>query len=191
MNRFVDVRRRWLAAAAVGAAATLTLAACAKSATTGGGAQSSSAAAFTLMTASVPGVGTVMVNGDGRTLYILSSEAGGRLTCTDANGCTAVWPDTELPSGTTSGIAGTGAQASLLGSVKSADGKLYLTYGGFPLYTYVGDKGPGTAAGQGITSFGGTWTAVTAAGRAAAVAATSSSTTPRPSAKTTSSGYGY
>jgi predicted lipoprotein with Yx(FWY)xxD motif len=115
------------------------------------------AAAYTVATASVPGVGTVLVNGTGMTLYILTSEAGGKLTCTDASGCTKVWPDTELPAGVTTAVAGAGIQSSLLGTVTSPDGHLYPTYHGYPLYTFTGDQGPGTAAGQGINSFGGTW----------------------------------
>jgi predicted lipoprotein with Yx(FWY)xxD motif len=187
--------RRWLSAGALGAAAVLALAACSKSTTAGTGSTSSPSssatsssptanadAAITVATATIPGVGTVLVNGNGQTLYLLSSEQGGKLTCTDANGCTKVWPDTELPSGKTAGIAGTGVQASLLSTVKTADGKLYLTYNTFPLYTFTGDTKTGTAAGQGITSFGGTWSAITPAG----VAATSTST-----AKPSSSGYGY
>jgi predicted lipoprotein with Yx(FWY)xxD motif len=106
----------------------------------------------------------VLVDGAGRTLYLLSSEAGGKLTCTDANGCTKVWPDTELPSGVTQATAGSGLQASLLGTVKSADGKLYVTYGGYPLYQFSGDTGPGLVNGQGIKSFGGSWSAMTPAG---------------------------
>ena len=38
---------------------------------------------MTVKAAMVPGVGTVLVNGDGRTLYLLTSEKGGKLTCTD------------------------------------------------------------------------------------------------------------
>jgi predicted lipoprotein with Yx(FWY)xxD motif len=192
--------RRLLSAGALGAAAVLALAACSKSTTAGTGSTSSPSssatssspaanadAASTVATASIPGVGTVLVNGSGQTLYLLSSEQGGKLTCTDANGCTKVWPDTELPSGKTAGIAGAGVQASLLSTVKAADGKLYLTYNTFPLYTFSGDTKTGTAAGQGIISFGGTWTAITPAG----AAATTSSASTSPSAKTSSSGNGY
>ena len=191
--------RRLLSAGALGAAAVLALAACSKSTTAGTGSTSSPSsatssspaanadAAITVATASIPGVGTVLVNGNGQTLYLLSSEKGGNLTCTDANGCTKVWPDTELPSGKTAGIAGAGVQASLLSTVKTADGKLYLTYNTFPLYTFTGDTKTGTAAGQGIISFGGTWSAITPAGAAATTSSASSS----PSAKTSSSGYGY
>ena len=192
--------RRWLGAAALGAAAVLALAACSKSTTAGTGSASSPSsspsqsanadAAITVTTATLPSVGRVLVNGNGQTLYLLSSEQGGKLTCTDDNGCTKVWPDTELPSGKTAGIAGTGVQASLLSTVKSADGKLYLTYNTFPLYTFTGDTGTGTAAGQGITSFGGTWSAITPAGVAATAGSAPASPAATPSPKPSSSG-GY
>ena len=151
--------------AAVGGAGLL-LAACGGSSSpssSGGG--GGSAAAYTFSTASVSGLGTVLVNGNNRTIYVLSSEAGGKLTCTDANGCTAVWPDTELPSGVSAGVAGNGVQSSQLGTVTASDGKLYVTYGGYPLYTYTGDSGPTQNHGQGITSFGGTWYAIDASGK--------------------------
>ena len=115
------------------------------------------AAAPSFKAASVAGFGSVLVDDKGRTIYVLSSEKGGKITCTDASGCTAIWPDNELPKGVTAAHAGTGIQASLLGSLKDAAGKLYVTYGGWPLYTYSGDSGPAQSNGEGITSFGGTW----------------------------------
>ncbi len=117
----------------------------------------------TIGAADVAGLGEVLVNGDGRTFYVLSSEKGGRITCTDENGCTKVWPDTELPEGVTAARPGSGIQPSLLGSVR-AGGSLYVTYGGWPLYTYSGDSGPRQANGEGITSFGGTWYALNPSG---------------------------
>jgi predicted lipoprotein with Yx(FWY)xxD motif len=95
---------------------------------------------------------------------MLTSEKGGKITCTDDNGCTKVWPDTELPKGATSAAAGSGIQTSLLGTVKNSAGDLYVTYHGWPLYTYTGDSGPGQANGEGITAFGGTWYALSTSG---------------------------
>jgi predicted lipoprotein with Yx(FWY)xxD motif len=171
------------------AAATLGLAACGSSGSGSGSAGSGSSSsssrspaaagaanpAITVAAAGVPGVGTVLVNGDGRTLYLLTSERSGTLTCTDDNGCTRVWPDTELPSGTTRPIAGSGIQASMLSTVRGPSGALYITYAGWPLYTYSGDTGPGQAKGQGIVSFGGTWEALTPAGTPATATSTTSS----------------
>lgn len=164
--------------------AAITVAACGSSSSpsaSGSGSSSSAPAgaspstpAVTITAKSVPGVGTVLVNGQGKTLYLLNSEKGGKITCTDANGCTKIWPDTELPKGMTAATAGSGVQASLLGTVKGDSGALYVTYNGWPLYTFSGDSGPAVAHGQGITSFGGTWYALTTSGNAATGQAASS-----------------
>ena len=123
------------------------------------------AAAVTISAANVPGYGTVLVNGSGRTLYMLTSEQGGKITCTDANGCTRFWPDTELPQGTTAATAGSGIQSSLLGTLKDSAGSLYVTYGSWPLYTFSGDTAAGQAHGEGAKSFGGTWYVLGASGQ--------------------------
>lgn len=178
MRSFAQLNRHargsWRVGVAAAAAAVVALSACGsssatktadtKTVATGPAGSGSASAGVMINAADVPGIGKVLVNGEGRTLYLLSSEAGGKLTCTDANGCTKVWPDTELPSGVTKATAGSGIQASLLGTVKSADGHLYVTYGGYPVYQFSGDNGPGLVNGQGIQSFGGTWSAMTPAG---------------------------
>lgn len=152
------------AAAACGSASSSTAASSGKSQPAGTSPPASSSPAVTVSAKSVAGVGTVLVNSKGQTLYMLTSEKGGKITCTDDNGCTKVWPDTELPKGTTSATAGSGIQASLLGTVKNSAGDLYVTYHGWPLYTYTGDSGPGQANGEGITAFGGTWYALSTSG---------------------------
>lgn len=172
---------RWMTAGCLAAAATLTLAACAKKTSTGSGTAPTTPPGVSVNEGLVPGVGTVIVNGSGRTLYVLSSEAGGKITCTDANGCTAVWPDTELPAGVQAATAGPGVDASQLGTVKDAAGKLYVTFGGYPLYTYSGDDAPGVAGGQGITSFGGTWTTMSVSGTVMAPPVPSPKPSPSPS----------
>ena len=125
----------------------------------------SSAASATISVKSVPRVGTVLVNGQGQTLYMLTSDKGGKITCTQANGCTQAWPETLLTNGATTAKAGSGVQASLLGTVKDASGNLEVTYNHWPLYTFSGDSGPGVAKGQGLTSFGGTWYVLNGSGK--------------------------
>jgi predicted lipoprotein with Yx(FWY)xxD motif len=144
-------------------------------------------ATVTVSTATVPKLGTVLVNGKGRTLYILSSEQGGKVTCVTGNGCTTFGPPAKLPSGVTAGAAGAGAQASLLGTAKDPSGAARLTYGGWPLYTFSGDTGSGQTNGEGVVSFGGTWTAITAAG----TPATTPSSTPATTSGGSGSGGGY
>jgi predicted lipoprotein with Yx(FWY)xxD motif len=152
------------AAAACGSSSSSTSASPGKSQPAVTSSPSASLSAVTISAKSVPGVGTVLVNGKGQTLYMLTSEKGGKITCTDDNGCTKIWPDTELSKGVTSATAGSGIQASMLSTVKNSDGALYVTYHGWPLYTYSGDNGPGQANGQGITSFGGTWYVLSTSG---------------------------
>ena len=114
--------------------------------------------------ASVSGVGNVVVDGKGRTVYILTSGDHTNVLCSDGNGCTAVWPDLPLPNGVSAAKAGTGINASLLGTKKSKDGETYPTYNGWLMYEYASDSGPGQAKGEGIKSFGGTWYVLNASG---------------------------
>ena len=156
---------RRLLVGSLAVSAAVTVAACGSSSSSGTAAGSSSSApagasstaATTVSTKSIPGVGTVLVNAQGQTLYLLTSEKGGKITCTASNGCTQVWPETTLASGMTAATAGSGVQSSLLGTVKDASGNLEVTYNHWPLYTFSGDSGPGVAKGQGLTNFGGTW----------------------------------
>lgn len=167
-NKFKHRRgplRSWLLAGGLALGTAATVAACgSSSSSTAAGSPSSSApagassaATATISAKSVPGVGTVLVNGQGQTLYMLTSEQAGKITCTQANGCTQAWPETLLTNGAAAAMAGSGVRASLLGTVKDASGNLEVTYNHWPLYTFSGDSGPGVAKGQGLTSFGGTW----------------------------------
>jgi predicted lipoprotein with Yx(FWY)xxD motif len=157
--------RGWLLAGGLALGTAAAVAACgSSSSSTAAGAPGSSApaggssaASATISAKSVPGVGSVLVNGQGQTLYMLTSEKGGKITCTQANGCTQAWPETLLTNGATAATAGSGVQSSLLGTAKDASGNLEVTYNHWPLYTFSGDPGPGVAKGQGLTSFGGTW----------------------------------
>ncbi|HVC23567.1 MAG TPA: hypothetical protein VNH82_09110 [Candidatus Dormibacteraeota bacterium] len=183
--------RRLLAIFGVGVASSLMLAACGGTAagnptptpTRASSAKSPAAAAgITIKTTSIAGLGTVLVNAQGRTLYTLTSESGGKLTCTKSNGCTQSWVEVDLPSGATAVSASGGSQSALLSSETGASGTV-VTYNGWPLYTFVGDSKAGQANGEGLQSFGGTWYALDTSGSAVHAAQTHSS----PS----SSGYSY
>lgn len=100
-------------------------------------------------------LGPVLENSQGKSLYTLSSEAGGTLHCT--GGCLTVWPPVLVPSGSTApstvaGVTGT------FGTLTRPEGT-QLTLNGFPLYAFVNDKAPGDTNGNGIfaASLGGTW----------------------------------
>jgi predicted lipoprotein with Yx(FWY)xxD motif len=150
------------------AALGLGLAACASNSSSaggyGGGPTSSSMAgsAATVSTAKVGNLGTVLVNGDGRTLYLFESDTGSTSTCVDT--CAGTWPAL-----TTSGdaTATSGADASMLGTTTRSDGATQVTYNGHPLYIYSGDMAAGQANGEGI---GNVWYAVSTQGTPAMAA---------------------
>ena len=53
----------------------------------------------------------------------------------------------------------------LIGTIRRADGRLQVTYGGRPLYYYVGDRQPGQVLCQNVEEFGGLWLVVRPSGR--------------------------
>jgi predicted lipoprotein with Yx(FWY)xxD motif len=153
------------------AALGLGLAACASDSSAGGlyGGGSTSAGTTTtsgpaaVATARVPDVGTVLVDGSGRTLYLFQADTGSKSTCTD--GCAANWPALTTTGDATSSM---GVSSSMLGTTTRDDGSTQVTYNGHPLYTYIGDTAAGQANGEGISAYGALWFAVTAKGTPAA-----------------------
>lgn len=105
-------------------------------------------------------VGSVLVDAAGMTLYVFGPDAHKRPTCTGS--CAAVWPPLLVRH---KPIAGMGVKKTLLGSVRTASGKLQVTYDHWPLYTYVEDTAPRQVHGQGVTLFGGKWSTIAASGR--------------------------
>ena len=111
---------------------------------------------YEVNTGTVTGIGTVLVNGQGLTLYIfVPDDQRGQSTCYHA--CASGWPPLRLPTGVTVPVAGGQAEPSLLGTTTRKDGGQQVTYNGWPLYSWVGDTEPGQATGQGIDSLGGYW----------------------------------
>jgi secreted repeat protein with Y-X4-D motif len=53
--------------------------------------------------------------------------------------------------------AGDGVNNSLLRLSRVHNGMSQVTYGGHPLYTFVGDKRAGQTTGQGLNNFGAGW----------------------------------
>jgi predicted lipoprotein with Yx(FWY)xxD motif len=107
-------------------------------------------------------LGTILVDSQGRTLYLFTHDSGTTSMCTGA--CATAWPSL-VANGTPTAAAG--ATASLLGTTRRADGTTQVTYNAHPLYRFVKDVQPGQTNGQGVVAFGGSWFAVTAAGNKA------------------------
>lgn len=100
-------------------------------------------------------LGKVITDANGRTLYLFTKDSGGTSACTGS--CESVWPYVEgKPS------AGTGTDASLIGTITRSDGDVQATYAGHPLYYYSGDSAAGDVNGEEIE---GTWYAVDAHGQ--------------------------
>jgi predicted lipoprotein with Yx(FWY)xxD motif len=108
-----------------------------------------------LTSASVSGLGTVLVNSEGLTVYQFLKDKGSTPSCYGA--CEEAWPPVISKGKPT---AGEGASASLLGTTERKDGSLQVTYSGHPLYTFIEDKAPGEANGNGSEAFGGLWWAL-------------------------------
>jgi predicted lipoprotein with Yx(FWY)xxD motif len=114
-----------------------------------------------LSTAKVPGTGTVVVDAKGRTVYAF---ANGKKNAPCSSACGSTWLSVVLPSGTKAAQAGPGITASLLGTMTKG-GKTFLTYNGYLLYEYTGDSAAGEANGSGNIDRGGTWSALSPAGK--------------------------
>jgi predicted lipoprotein with Yx(FWY)xxD motif len=130
-------------------------------------------------------LGTVLVDGTGRTLYLFEKDQPNQSACSGA--CVAAWP-VDQSSGTPKG--GSGVKASLLGTIKRGDGSTQVTYDHHPLYYYSGDSGAGQQNGQGINAFGAAWFAVAPAGGAVSGGATAT-TTANGSGYGSGGGYGF
>lgn len=114
-------------------------------------------------TAKIPQLGTVLVNGHGRVLYMFQPDDHAKVVCSAS--CQKIWPPVVAPR---SGVARAryGARQSLIGSDRNPfDGKRIVTYDGWPLYTYTLDTGRHQDNGQNIALNGGYWWALSPAGK--------------------------
>ncbi len=110
------------------------------------------------------GLGAVLVDGQGLTLYVFEPDArSGESTCEGE--CADAWPPLVLPLGVTQPAIGPGVRSSLLGTTQREDGTVQVTYDRWPLYLWVDDLRPGQATGQGINNLGGLWYVLRADGQ--------------------------
>jgi predicted lipoprotein with Yx(FWY)xxD motif len=98
-------------------------------------------------------LGPILVDSQGRSLYLFEADTTPTSTCTSA-GCVAEWPPL-IASG--SPQVGAGLAANQLGTTTRADGHQQVTFRAHPLYYFAGDSQPGTTAGQGLNDNGGLW----------------------------------
>jgi predicted lipoprotein with Yx(FWY)xxD motif len=128
-------RAMWLAALT---AAVVTAAGC--------GSAASGAPKYELQARAIPGLGRVVTDGQGFTLYMYAPDHRGVSRCYGL--CASQWPPLVLPRGVTRPRAGPGIRVALLGTVRRGNGALQVTYNRWPLYLWQGDAAPGQATGQ-------------------------------------------
>ena len=153
---------RLMLPAVLGAAAVVATACGAGGGLYGGGPPSSApttAAAGVAVSVGNSSLGPLLVDANGRTLYLFEADTSGSSTCYSL--CAQAWPPL-LTHGAPN--AGAGIAARELGTVRRTDGTTEVTYNGHPLYYYVGDAHPGDTTGQALNQFGAEWYAVGAGG---------------------------
>jgi predicted lipoprotein with Yx(FWY)xxD motif len=106
--------------------------------------------------------GKILADSRGWTIYAFSKDKKNKDNCQNISGCLKSWPAV-----VTKGkpVAAPGVKQALLGTIKLKSGKLQVTYNGIPLYTYVADGGPHQTFYVNFFQYGGTWPAVSAAGK--------------------------
>jgi predicted lipoprotein with Yx(FWY)xxD motif len=109
----------------------------------------SAAAGGTTVNLADTALGTVLVDGAGKTLYVFTADAAGKSNCT--GDCLANWPALISDAAPT---LGTGLDAAGFSTITRDDGTKQVTYNGVPLYYFAADKAAGDTTGQGV---GGNW----------------------------------
>jgi predicted lipoprotein with Yx(FWY)xxD motif len=112
------------------------------------GANGGGGAGQTLDAKSINGA-QLLTDAKGLTLYTFAPDGQNKSVCYGT--CASYWPPVPGNMGAGPGVNGK------IGTIKRTDGSTQATYNGHPLYTYVGDKGPGSDGGNNINLNGGLW----------------------------------
>jgi predicted lipoprotein with Yx(FWY)xxD motif len=115
-------------------------------------AQSSATASSGTVDLAKSSLGPILIDSQGRTLYLWQADTGTKSTCTGA--CASAWPPLVTTSKPT---AGSGVTSSLLGTTRRTNGTEQVTYNGHPLYLFAGDTASHQTNGQGSNGFGAPW----------------------------------
>ena len=181
-----------LSSAAAVVVSALVLAACGSSGSSGSSGSTTSAstaAGGSTVSTAKTSLGTVVVDGSGRTLYLFAKDTGPKSMC--AGSCAASWPPlTATAKPATSG----GVPASGLTLIKRSDGQRQVAIDGHPLYRFQGDTSAGQLNGQAVDAFGAKWYVVTPTGQTVTASTGSSGGMGSSTGSTSSSsrsGYGY
>jgi predicted lipoprotein with Yx(FWY)xxD motif len=99
---------------------------------------------------------SVLTNARGLTLYSFAPDTSTRSACYGS--CAEYWPPVLGRPSAGPGVTGR------LGTVTRTGGTIQATYDGHPLYTYIGDSGPGQDSGNNLDLNGGLWRIVPISG---------------------------
>jgi|RhiMetdeSRZDD1v2_1073273.scaffolds.fasta_scaffold51857_3 predicted lipoprotein with Yx(FWY)xxD motif len=163
-------RRRILAVSV--AAAALTVAGC-SSDSSGAAPGPIPTANGDAVSAQATSLGSILVDGRGRTVYEFANDTGSTSTCTGS--CASVWLPVSAPATLPASEPGVTGK---LGSTTRSDGTRQLTVAGHPVYTFTGDSAAGQTTGQNVVLNGGLWTVVSPAGAPVRTAAASGNSGP-------------
>jgi predicted lipoprotein with Yx(FWY)xxD motif len=148
------MRRGILLSAVMGASIALLAAGCGGTSkpTTSAGSPTTSAAGGATVAVQSSKLGKILVNNQGRTLYLFEKDKGPTSTCSGA--CATAWPPytTKAAPKATGGVT-----AAWLATTARADGTTQVVYHGHPLYLYAGDAKAGDTNGEELDQFGAKW----------------------------------
>jgi predicted lipoprotein with Yx(FWY)xxD motif len=144
---------------AVVAVFALALAGCSSDSQANGSSPKSNGGEQGTVDVATSGLGQILVDSQGRTLYLFAKDTGTQSECTGA--CASAWPPLQA---TGTPTVGSGADASLLGTTMRSDGSPQVTYAGHPIYLFSGDQNPGDTNGEGLVAYGASWYVVSPAG---------------------------
>ncbi len=140
------VRMSWRTTTTVAVLAGMLLSGCGGEGDSGAAATPSDGASGPALATADSDLGEIVVDADGRTVYVFDRDepGSGESACTD--GCLDQWPPVvagdDAP--TADGVDGG------LGTIERDDGTLQVTLDGSPLYLFAGDGGPGDVTGQAV-----------------------------------------
>ncbi|MFE2342263.1 SCO0930 family lipoprotein [Streptomyces sp. NPDC059431] len=123
-------------------------------------APAASAKAGELAVREAPGIGGVVTDGSGATLYRFDKDTAEPSHSACEGACATTWP----PVPADDAKVAAGIDAGLLGAVERPDGIRQLTLAGWPVYRYAKDTQAGDTKGEGV---GGTWHALAPNGKKA------------------------
>jgi predicted lipoprotein with Yx(FWY)xxD motif len=133
--------------------------------------KTASGQAATVAAQSEGNLGTILVDSNGRTIYLFEKDSGTKSSC--FGGCASSWPPVRAKG---KPAVGSGLDDSLVGTTPRSDGAAQITYNSHPLYLFAGDQSAGQTNGQGLTEFGGSWFALNSVGEAVTTKPSTTST---------------